>query len=164
MEITDAAVKKIFLKRSAAMFSVVPAPSPADKIVFLAPDTVTFGRSSTRFSVVRNNDQYLFYSLQKVPLSDKDMLIHDLLKYAAPAVPAPYLGFQYLTREVRVGYADAKNIRLPCLQYYWIKADGAMRGWATGFLFNELNETISSKVTAADTLAVQIGSRVVPVQ
>ena len=163
MEITDATVKANFLKRSAAMFPAVAAVGPTDKITFLSSDTVRFGTSSLRYSVVKNSGQYLFYSPLIIQLFNKDQLIRDMLKHTAPKVAVPdYLSYDYATQEVRVGYGDNRQMKLPYLQYYWIKSNS--RGWATGFLFNELNESVGSKVSGTDTLAVQTGSAVVPVQ
>lgn len=111
---------------------------------------------------MRKGAQYLFYSPLVVRLSSQNQLIQDMLKYTAPKVAVPaYLSFDYVTQEVRVGYGDAKQIQLPYLQYYWVKANG---GWATGTLFNEVNEGVSAKIFGTDTLAVQTGSASIPVQ
>jgi hypothetical protein len=162
MEITDATVKANFLKRSAAKFPALAPVGPADKIVFLTPDTVKFGTSTLPYSVVKKGTQYLFYSPLLVQLSNQNQLIQDMLKYTAPKVAVPaYLNIDYVTQEVRVGYGDAKQIQLSYLQYYWVKSNG---GWATGTLFNEVNDGVSAKIAGTDTLAVQTGSASIPVQ
>lgn len=158
LEITDAAVKAKFLARprAAAAFQVLPTTGTS-KITFVAPDTATFGTSSIRFSVVKKDEQYLFYSPPLVQLSEKDLLIYDMLKYTASKIPVPCgngsLSGCYVTKEVRVGYGDAKQLQLSYLQYYWARP----YGWSSGLLFNELNEGVVTRVSSLDTLAVRVG-------
>ncbi|WP_223653205.1 hypothetical protein [Hymenobacter psoromatis] len=165
MEITDATVKAIFLKHSAGKYLTESPVGPTDKITFLTPDTVLFGSSTFRYSIVKRDNQYLFYSPTVFQGFNKYQLIRDMLKYTTPKVAVPaFLNYDYATQEVRVGYGDSKHMQLSYLQYYWIRTDRLSPGWSAGFSFNELNETIASKVIGTDTLAVQVGSAAIPVQ
>jgi hypothetical protein len=165
-EITDAAIKASFLKRSAAMFQTVSSIGPTDKIVFIAPDTAKFtSYYSFHYSVVKKGTQYFFYSPPVVQVQRNTELIRDMQKYTAPKVPVPdYVDIAYVTQEVRVGYGDAKQVEMPYLQFYWKRAAVAIRGPYNGFVFNELNEKVASNIIGLDTLAVKTGSLSVPVQ
>ena len=160
-EITDAAVKARFLSRAPLLFRDTPSSANND-VRFITADTAVFGSAPISYSVVRNNNQYLFYSPQTVVLLSEDALIHSMLKYVAPKLPlATQTNYDsYLTKEVRVGYGSTKRMQLPYLQYYWIRRFGR----SSGILFNELNEGVIADVTAYDTLAVRVGIMRVAVQ
>ncbi|MFD1875642.1 hypothetical protein [Hymenobacter bucti] len=166
LEITDAAVKANFLKRSTAMFQTVSAIGPTDKIVFIKPDTAKFtSYYSFHYSVMKKGNQYLFYSPPVVQVAYNTELIRDMQKYTAPKVPVPgYLDIAYVTQEVRVGYGDTKQLEMPYIQYYWKRAAVAIRGPYKGVIFNELNDGVASNMIGLDTLAVKTGSISVPVQ
>ncbi|RZL12298.1 MAG: hypothetical protein EOO62_11345 [Hymenobacter sp.] len=168
IEITDATVKANFLKRSANKFPVISLVDPfysADKVLFLTPDTVKFGTYPVKYSVVKKGNQHLFYSPRIVQYQRKNALIWDMLKYTAPRIPvSSFSGFDYITQDVRVGYGDAKQMEMPYLQYYWLMNNKLAVGWATGYFFNELSESVGSKVMGADTLAVKMSSVSIPVQ
>ena len=153
-EITDVAVKTRFLTHASAAFQPLPAVG-LGSIHFVATDTATFGTSTMRFAVVKNAEQYLFYSPQVVQLTTDNMLLYDMLKYVAPKVPVAStsgLSGAYLTKEVRVGNGNAQQIQLSCLQYCWSRPFGR----TIGLLYNELNESVGAKVSSADTLAVRV--------
>ena len=157
MEITDASIKTKFFNKSSSRFSYKPIAGPTDGLTFIAPDTVRFDGSSMRFSVVKNNTQYLFYSPQVVQGSYNNIL-YDMLKYNAPKIPISFqTGYQYLTSEVRVGYVVASKVQLSYLDYYYIKSNGIGQGGYTGLLYNELNENVIAEITGTDTLAIQAG-------
>jgi hypothetical protein len=156
IELTDVAVKTRFLAHASAAFQPLPTVG-SGSIHFVATDTATFGASTMRFAVVKNAEQYLFYSPQVVQLTTDNMLLHDMLKYVAPKVPVAStsgsgLSGTYLTKEVRVGHGNAQQIQLSCLQYCWSRPLGR----AFGSLYNELNESVVTKVGPADTLAVRV--------
>lgn len=165
MEITDVTVKANFLKHSAAMFPSLYVIDPTEKIIFVASDTAEFGAPAPQYSVVKKGNQYLFYSPQMVLVYKDEELIWDMQKHRAPRLTAnSWPGYAYITQEVRVGYGDTKQMQLPYLQYYWIKSDTTVKRRTTGFLFNELDESIGPKVLRADTLAVKAGSTNILVQ
>jgi hypothetical protein len=168
VEITDATVKANFLKRSVNKFPAVSLIDPfysADKIIFLTPDTIKFGTYPVKYSVVKKGKQYLFYSPQIVQYQKKNELLWSMMKYTAPKLAvSSFLGFDYITQDVRVGYGDTKRMEMPYLQYYWIMNNRLATGWATGYFFNELDESAGSKVMGADTLAIKMGSVFLPVQ
>ena len=155
MEITDVAVKTRFLNRAPADFRQLLPGTTTDQVKFSAPDTATFGASRIKFVATKSNDQYIFRSPAVVQLSSTTMLLHDMLKYTAPIYQVPTAsGFGSITSEVRVGYDRGNQLQLSYLQYYWRNS----QGWYSGTLFNELNESVVSKVSATDTLAVRQGS------
>jgi hypothetical protein len=147
------------------MFQTVSSIGPADKIVFIKPDTVRFNAYSFQYSVVKKGTQYLFYSPPVIQVLRNTQLIRDMQKYTAPKVSVPdYSDIDYVTQEVRVGYGDAKQVEMPYIQYYWKRAAVAIRGPYNGFIFNELNNDVASNIIGLDTLAVKTGSMSVPVQ
>jgi len=164
-EITDEAVKAKFLKQAntAAPFQqTIPATS-TEKINFIKPDTVTFGSSTLKYSVVRGSN-YLFYSPLGLRLNNNDLWLSELLKYTAPKYPlAPGAGgADYITQEVRVGTGDSKQIRLSVLQYYRsqkLSFNGAtVVNQAAGVVLNEFNEAGISTIRSTDTVAIRTGS------
>jgi len=155
MEITDVAVKTKFLNRAPADFRQLPPSSTTDQVKLSATGTATFGAFSLDYVVAKSNDQYLFTSPGGVQLASNMLLLRDMLKYTAPIYPvATATGFGYGTSEVRVGYDRGSQIQLSRLQFYWLA--GQNRHY--GVLFNELNEDVATKVSAADTLAVRQSS------
>jgi hypothetical protein len=164
-ELTDATVRQQFLARHAVAFQPLTA-GPNDKITFIAADTAQFSYSTTRFAVVRNGSQYLFYGPYRQQLSADNMLLYDMLKYVGPKGFTPCsngnLSGCYVAQEVRVGTGDAKQITLPCLQYYWSVSQLYMGRQFTRHqqetLFNEFNEAVIAKVPQSDTLAVRASS------
>lgn len=157
-EITDGAIKAKFLSqaRVVAVFQTQPTTGTG-KITFITPDVTTFDTSTLRFEAIEKAGQYLFYSSPFVQLNTAyDMLVYDMLKYVAPKTPVlcgnGSLNTCYATREVRVGYGDAKQVQLACLQYYWVNAYGQ----SSGLLYNELNEGIVAQITSSDTLAIRV--------
>jgi hypothetical protein len=161
MEITDATVKANFWKRTADKFPAVPSTNSAYKITFVAPDTVKFGASTLRYSVVKKESQYLFYSPVSVYVIDKYSPVSYMLKYTAPETATPdWPGYSFMTQEVRVGYGDAKQMKLSYVQYYLIRPGNT----ASGLLLNELDENVKARLRLTDTLAVQTGNQAVAVQ
>lgn len=170
-EISDEAVKTNFLTRTAPTFSQLePTISVVGRrITFVANETVTFGADAERFSVVRDGNRYLFYSYPIYhPAAELIRGGYDaelqrvIVKYTSPKIEASISSgvTEYVDKEVRVGYGDAKQIRLSWIQYRWTRSGNLH----LGILFNELNEGIASRVRAGDTLAIRMGSVTVPVQ
>lgn len=170
MEITDAAVKKEFAARHAVAFRPIVAGSN-DKITFISADTARFSYSTTRYAVVKTGSRYLFYSPYLLQLSSDNMLLHDMLKYvgnkAFTVCANGNVTGCYVAQEVRVGVADAKQVTLPCLQYYWsVTQLSAGRSYTRSqqeTLFNEFNEAAIATVPQSDTLAVRASSLSLPV-
>jgi hypothetical protein len=169
-ELTDAAVKRQFLARHAVAFRPIAA-GPNDKITFIAADTARFSYSNTRYAVSKNGNHYLFYSPYLLQLASDNMLLYDMLKYTRPKAFTVCANGNvtgcYVAQEVRVGTADAKQLTLPCLQYYWSVTQLYMGRSFTRqqqeTLFNEFNEAAIAKVPQSDTLAVRTGSINLPI-
>jgi len=162
-EIEDEAVKNRFIQKSGTPFNELAASSD-DIIKFIKPDTVSFNLSGTSpFSVVRNNSQYLFYSplTLRVTAEYSASPLWLMLKHVSPLFPILGSGgtFEYITREVRVGYADRGAVRLSVLHYRFKRTDrGTAHYENSGYLFNEFNEAAIPHILAGDTLAIQESS------
>jgi hypothetical protein len=159
MEITDVAVKTKFLSRASASFRQAPPASTTEQVKFSAPDTATFGTSTLKYVVTKNNAQYVFRSQGGVLLSNGTLLLRDMLKYTAPIYAYPTAsGVGYSTSEVRVGYDKGNQLALSYLQYYWLQSTFGYSGRYSGTLFNELDDNVAAKVGPTDTLAIRTGS------
>lgn len=166
-EITDTKTSSRFIQQSATPFTVpAGSPGPTDIVRFVAPDTVTFGTNSMRFSVTKNGTQHLFYSPALVRVATPNDPLRTMLKYTAPLVAVPTSsGFSYVTKEVRVGYSDQNSLRLSLLHYRLRHATpGGGASDASGILFNEFNNAVVASLRVGDTLAVQESSLTLPVQ
>lgn len=166
-EITDEQVKKRFIQQAGTPFTVpVGVPGPDDVVRFIHPDTVMFGTSTIPFVVATAGQQYLCYSPLQVRVATANDIFRSLLKYTSPLVAVPTAtGFAYLTKEVRVGYADGNGMRIARLNYR-LKQTLGSAGYQeySGLLFNEFNEASIARIRSGDTLAVQETSMVLPIR
>ena len=79
-----------------------------------------------------------------------------LLKYTDELIPVPHsVGFDYLTREIRVGCGSYKNLEISYLSYKLLRSRDSLRQMVSGRLLNEFNEEAVKAIQLQDTLAVQ---------
>jgi hypothetical protein len=165
-ELQNEAVKQHFIQQSTVSFVVPETAGPEDIIYQVTPDTVRFGSSPTRYSVVRNGEQHLFYSPVVRVGAPSASSIRSILSYTAPITSRPQTsGPAYYGQEIRVGYGDAHRMRLSVLHYRRKSGGpGLVPMESAGVFFNELNEAGIPQTVPGDTLAIQESSITVAVQ
>ena len=129
--------------------------SSNESICFLSRDSVLFGTTTIGFTVKKNAHQFLFYSPLIGPINRFDEVVRPLLKYTDELVPVFLSDFEYLTREVRVGYGSYRNIEISFLSYMLSKNGDSFRQFIGGGLFNEFNEEGINTLQLRDTLAIR---------
>lgn len=167
-EVKDAVVKDKFLRHMAAsnaLFSVLPAFSSSDKVVFPTADTAVMNSNvfnRTKYSVVKTTPQCVFYSdvpnivyattLATSPASGR--LMYDMLKYTSPLSPYPAGSIFARGKQVHVGYEHDKKMYMSVLRYHWVwpnQFQGSL--WQSGWVLNEFNEGVIPQIGVGDTLA-----------
>jgi hypothetical protein len=124
---------------------------PSENITFLSADSAVFGASNTKFNIVKNDDQLLFYS-PLIAQGSYNNPIYDIPKYSSEKISVTQNNFDYLTKQVRVAYGNYRSLNVSKLSYL-LKSGNTI--YQSGTLLNELNENISKKLKSTDTLAVQ---------
>jgi hypothetical protein len=156
-EIKDTAVINHYVAGS-KFFNLQNDPfDPSDHLTFESEDTVVFPWTSTKFSVTRTDDLFLFYS--KIPCvyidmtTRLDILVDTLLKYKDRKIPVPSGTnlCNYITREVIVAHGNFQELELSSLSLK-ISLPG---GYFSEKLLNELYEGAMYGYGSYDTVAVQ---------
>lgn len=132
--------------------------SSNERIVFLSKDSVLFGTLTTKFTVKKNGQQFLFYSPFPLPNVDySGDIIRSFLKYTGELIPAypPFFGDGYLAKEVRVGHGSYRDLEISFLSYILSRHRDTFQHSVCGRLFNEFNEEAKNTLQLRDTLAIQ---------
>ncbi len=130
-----------------------------NKITFLGKDTAIMQPRSVKFYVVKNGNQFLFYSVNTTNALEPFV---NLYKYSYPfKYSYSYDGSNYYTsKEVRVGYGDyySLNMSYTCFdisELIWYTPDhlGLPSYFQDAFyIYNEYNTGYISTVVSADTV------------
>lgn len=122
---------------------------------FESPDNVTFSSPTGKYTVLKEDNQFLF--LSQLPFPSETGTFPDIIKYRVPR-PGPSGG--YLANEIRVGYGSYSHIEMSFMAYKYSYAhsfpgiEGTSEGMRAGTLFNEFNGNFSF-LQERDTLAIQ---------
>ncbi|MDR1740074.1 MAG: hypothetical protein LBR45_04890 [Bacteroidales bacterium] len=116
----------------------------SSNIYFLSKDTALFGTMTSKFTVEKKDNQFLFYS----PLYVSTHYHPSITKYTATELIPPN---SYITREVRVGYGSYENIEICFLAYMKTSTYNI----ENARLLNEFNEDYINTLSLTDTLAIR---------
>jgi hypothetical protein len=124
-------------------------------ITFPSKEKAIFGEQTYQFDVAQTCDQFLFTSeiqYSTVPANRDDYRTH-ILKYKN-VVTLPFANDQ--VREVRVGYGNYTQLRIPMMAYATHIGDNSSSSKSTGISNNEFDLAALSYLKANDTLAVKV--------
>jgi hypothetical protein len=134
-----------------------------DKIVitFNSQSEAIIGNAGWKYSIVKNDNQFLFYSesgsvVAENPYFPSSALYRAMLRYidkidnSSPWLPP-------LTRDVRVAYGDQKELRLAALAYHIYRAAerGGSYSYSSGLTFNEFDAEVVTKLKNDDYIVVK---------
>ncbi|MDB5158899.1 MAG: hypothetical protein JWR50_3606 [Mucilaginibacter sp.] len=149
-------------------------------ITFVNRDTMMFSLSPEKYVAANKNGQFTFTGTKyQLPVDTADILYkslkYDYLLIKAPFLPSgqPYSGpgvyfsnnltyntnMPFLGKPVSVGYGDYNTLRLSLFSFKFSRKliSGLNISYysESGFLYNEFNSTVISKLKSNDTLAIQ---------
>ncbi len=127
-------------------------------ITFTSKDSIIFSDTNL-YSVVSDKKKILFFSEYYIPFNDQSnhpFTIWDVLKYLAPKEPMPLLsGYTYRQKVIHVAQGDYAQLELLGFNYKYAHQDENSQTQVMSSLFNQYDESQTSRFGTRDTLAIQ---------
>lgn len=130
-------------------------------ITFNSESEAILGEANWKYSIVKNGNQFLFYSesgsvVAENPHFPSSTLYRAMLRYI-DKIDNSSPWFPPLTRDVRVAYGNHKELRLAALAYHIYRAAerGGSYSYWSGLTFNEFDPDVVTKLKNGDYIVVK---------
>ena len=157
-KVTDKAIINKFIRNNAEQFQLSNyVISTYGTMHFNSKDSVTFFTESSKYSVKKEDSQFLFYSSLPFPVElslpgglRSPRMILPFRKYTDELI---LIGTSYFTKEVGVGYGSYTNLEMSFMAYKIVKTLAGTH-MESGTINNEFYEEATSTLQPTDTLAI----------